>query len=389
MKIKSYVYKDIAEDKAIEAGYFKTTEFWDDNCKVNTIDNLSDVLMGRDTLVCYYSGSFGFFHDGHLDVIKRTYEDALKITDDFIIVLSFANSEYSFSKYGNSSFSSNYDRYQRVNEYRDLLSKYNVVIDLNPMLNYRVDHNFTDLLYDFLIKNISEDVFDITNTPVIIGGKDKNYSILNKLTSQVKFWYYDEKIEKSTSKDYLIKEKEKVSLFIRVHNKEEYKIFQCHMKNYYSKIIPIYISDEIMELNRLLKNEKKVITVCKDYSDLFEYIELKRIFDNPLSNPRHDISNKEKFIKYKGYTVVDSDAFSGGTRKFLQSCGLIFISLIDLSDSENTDLIDIDDIKNENFNYPYVDLSYRCSLPGFTPELHDIIIQLKNDLNFIGKNNDI
>lgn len=389
MKIDSYIYKDIDQEQAIEAGYFETTEPWSDRCKVNTIDNLSFRSIGRDTLICYYSGSFGFFHDGHLDVIKRAYEDASKITDDFVIVLSLANSEYSFSKYGNSSFSSNYDRYHRVNEYRALLSQYNVVIDLNPMLNYRVDHNFTDLMYDFIIKNVDIDISNLTHKPVIIGGKDKDYSTLNELTSDVKFWYYDEKVEKSTSKDYVTKEKLKVSLYIRVHTKEEYNIFKSHMSNYYRKITPIYINDEIKDLTRLFKNEKKVITVCKDYGHLFEYIELKRIFDNPLSNSRHDEKDKEKFKKYQGYTVIDSDVFSGGTRTFIQNCGLKFHALIDLSKSKNTDLLDIDDIKDEHFNYPYVDLSYRCSLPGFTPELHDVIMQLKNDLNSIGDNNDI
>lgn len=249
------------------------------------------------------------------------------------------------------------------------------------MLNHRVDQNFTDFLFDFLIKNIKglKNIKDMKYKPTIIGGKDRDYSILNEINSLIEFLYFDEKIEISTSKNFIQKNKKKCKLFLRVNNEKEFLIFFKYMKFFYESIEPIYIKDEINFLKNQYKNKKNIITICKDYKDLFDYKKVSRIYDHPLSKPYHKINN----IDFKNKIVIDSDIFSGLTRDYITKFASDFIALKDLSNQEYVELIDIDDMKNEFFNYPYVDLSSKCSLPPFTPKMHDIIKNLKMELNKI------
>lgn len=379
--IKSYIYKNLKERDAINSGYFQPKEDWKRLSEDNFINNISNININKKTLVAYYPGAFGCFHKGHFDVVKRLYNQLKEKSNNFIIVISPSNSDYTIEKYGNTNFASNYDRYHKILELNKELSKLNVVIDLNPMLNHRVDHNFTDLLLDFL-KNNS---IDKLNNHIIVGGKDRDYTELNNHSKFIKTIFFKEKVECSTSKDFVPKEIENKKLLLRVHSKEELDIFKKYMNKYYLSINPIYIKEELKKVEELTKKDNKLITICKDYKDNLNYIKISRKFINPLHCIEHDKNLKNKFKEYKNYTVIDSDIFSGTTKKFIESCGLEFKALIDLSHKKDYELLDIDDIKDYKFNYPWVDLSYRCSLPPFSREMHDKIKILKDELNKIGK----
>ena len=69
---------------------------------------------------------------------------------------------------------------------------YNIIVDLNPMLNYTVDHNFTDLLKWFIDYEVGVSIDELKYAPVIVGGKDRDFSIINDLTNLIQFWYYDQ-----------------------------------------------------------------------------------------------------------------------------------------------------------------------------------------------------
>ena len=72
---------------------------------------------------------------------------------------------------------------------------YNIIVDLNPMLNYTVDHNFTDLLKWFIDYEVGVSIDELKYAPVIVGGKDRDFSIINDLTNLIQFWYYDQQVD--------------------------------------------------------------------------------------------------------------------------------------------------------------------------------------------------
>lgn len=384
-KIKSYIYEDIKEEFLKESGYFESGEFASLS-EENFIDNLSDKEFSEKTKVIYFSGSFGFFHEGHLDVIKRAHKEFSASNMDIVIVVSPSNSDYAKKKYGDTNFANNFDRYQRILEFREELKKYDVVIDLNPMLNNKIDYNFTDILYYFLSKNINKNVDDIKNKPVLIGGKDRDYSKLNDLTNKVRFRFYKEKKVFSTSAEYNkknIRNNTKKELYLRVNNKKEYDVFYQYMSNYYEKITPIYIENEKKIVKEMIKNNSAdYITICKDYADILKYVKVSREYENPLSKSKHKENRELK--KEKGKTVIDSDIYTGGTKMFVEQNNLSFFSILDLSKkNKEIELLDIDDFKKEKFGYPYVDISSKCSLPPFTKEMHTIFESLKKEIGKI------
>lgn len=382
MTVESFVYNNIPDVFLDEAGYFNPPVPFKPLSDRNFVININNKKITKDTLVLYYPGSFGFFHEGHYDIVCRAINDAKQLTDDYVLVISPANSDYSASKYGNSSFASNKHRTNRILSViggTDL----NIIIDLNPMLNFEVDHNFTDLLDNFIKMNSVCDIVDMKYTPVIVAGKDRNFSILNDLTNMVQCWFYDEKVVCSTSKNFTPLPLKKKKLFLRVHTKQEYDLFCSFFSNWYNGIEPIFIKDEIEFVKSLPKNDM-YITICKDYADLLPYVKLSREYDTPLSEPYHNSYYNKTLEEYIGYTVVDSDIYSGSTRKFVENLGLKMVSYINLEDcTDEVELLDIDDFKKPDFTYPFVDLTSKCSMPVFTLNEHQIYNRFKEKLKML------
>ena len=381
--IDSFIYDNIQSGKQRRlAGYFKPSTKW------SPIDSTSNYVMyldnaisiSKDTLVIYYSGSFGQFHEGHLNVVERAIQDAKQITDNYVIVISPTNSDYCVSKYGAySNLSSNKERTNNIKKIIEERGLTNVVIDINAMLNHYSDQNFTDLLQYFINHNCNvKSLTELTHIPVLVGGKDRDYRSITKHTDLVGFWFYEEEVARSTSTDTTNIIQDKKNLVLRVNNISEYDIFVSLMGQYYKSISYIMIDGET---NRVSKMDKdKCITICKDYSHILEYIPLSREYETPLSEPKHNIQDRDKFLQYKGKVVIDSDIFSGGTKDFIETvCGLRMEALIDLRHT-NVELLDIDDFKKPDFRYPYVDLSSKCSLPAFTYKEHYVIIELHKQL---------
>lgn len=373
--INSYIYSDIlGHQDRINAGYFvPSTPYSPLVVGFNSYINISyKKNFSKNTTVIYYSGAFGLFHEGHLDVVKRANEKANSLNiNDYVIVISPTNSDYAVQKYGlYSELSSNKSRTDRIVDAIETSNIPNVVIDLNPMLNFISDQNFTDLLKYFM------DVNGITAKPVIVTGKDRDYSSISNHTNLVDSWYMGAEVVCSTS-DHNTEQfiKNRSDLLLRIHNENELNIFKKYLGEYYETITPIYISDELKKVSTF--DKETTITICKDYKDVLQYVPVHRHYDTPLSNPRHldnDLS------EYKGMLVVDSDIFSGSTKKFITSQGLDMYALIDLRGSTDIELLDIDDFKIEEFRYPFVDLSSKCSLPAFTNDIHQKIRSLREEL---------
>ena len=352
-----------------EAGYFKPKSEFKPLSDSNFIMNNKGININKDTLVLYYPGSFGFFHKGHLDIVVRAAKEAMEITDNYVVVISPANSDYAAEKYGDSNFATNKFRTDQIIKMVSGLD-FNIIVDLNPMLNFTVDHNFTDLLRFYINKNIGCEPIELKYTPVIVGGKDRNYSILNDLTNEVQFWFYDEQVEYSTSKNCTPEPLRKKKLYLRVHSIDEYNLFCDHFNDWYDGIEAIYIDDELTFVESL--NKDNTITICKDYAHILPYIKVSRFYDTPLSDSVHSTTSSDILSVFKGFTVVDSDIYSGSTKKMVESSGLTMLSLIDLSgQTDNVELLDYDDFKKKDFCYPYVDITSKCSMPPFTLEHHE------------------
>ena len=379
MKYNHYIYNNVPEIFLEEAGFFVPNEEPLRLSENSYIKNVNNKVITEDTLVLYFPGSFGCFHKGHMDIVHRAVADAKNITDDYVLVLSPANSDYAIDKYGYSNFATNKFRYERIMEQiKDC--GYNIIVDLNPMLNYTVDHNFTDLLKWFCDYEVGVNIDELKYAPVIVGGKDRDFSIINDLTNLIQFWYYDQQVDFSTSGNYKPEQHTKHDVLVRVHNDVEFDLFVRYFSSYYNEIKPIYIKDEIKQLKKL--DLDKCITICKDYVNYCHYVKLSRTYETPLDKPTFTEEDRLRFSNFYGFTAIDSDIFSGGTRDFLNSVGIKTHAFTDLSKTDNTELLDIDDFKCDNYCYPYIDVASKCSLPAFDCEMHkhynSFITELKN-----------
>lgn len=383
--INSFIYDSIPSGRLDACGYFEPKIPFVPLSSQNYIDNISRISLTERTLVVYFPGSFGNFHEGHMSVVRRAYADAKALTDDFAIIISPASSDYSIDKYGDSDFASNKYRYDRIVSYADELKDLNVIIDLNPMLNFEVDHNFTDFLKFFVEQNIG-DFERLASTPVIVSGKDRDFSELERQTDKVRFQYYDAQSDIGTSTNFRPSHRPMPELYLRVHTQAELDVFCQYMGGFYGQIRPIFIGNERQEVKRLAA-AGDCVTICKDYADIVPYVPLSRHYAHPLSEPSHHACPdlRAQFERYRGYTVIDSDVFSGTTRRFVESMGMAFVSLIDLSSHQNVELLDVDDFKIDRFAYPHVDLSSRCSLPPFRLDEHRLIQKLRTHLKAISR----
>lgn len=392
----AFIYDDLtANIKQKEAlGYFNTkaSSFFEISPRENFVYHSQfgePKPITKETLIVYYCGAFTYFHKGHYNLIKEAYNELSKDNDDVRIVISPANSDYIKQKYGDGVDVSNKKRYDRIvkflgeNSY-DEVNK-SIIIDLNPMLNTVCDFNFTDLIKNFVEKYIP--YYDEIKTPYILCGKDRGYfKELEKHTKKIKVFYGVGDENSSSNMINYMGVTRKKHILVRVHNTKEFEIFKSHMSNFYASITPSYISDEIAMVKSIsgVMNSmyKTVFTNCKDYMDLLPYVKISRKFDNPLSD---SIITGSPFAE--GDLIIDSDIFSGTTKKIIENKGAKLTAIYDFSKFTDThDIVDIDDLKKSEFRYPYCDLSSRMGLPLFDMEMHDKIHNLKVELCDMGKN---
>lgn len=357
---KSAIYSSILE----RIGWFET-----DQTKLSSVDyaySKQPYFLNRNTIIGYFPGCFAHFHGGHKDVIESFIKEHGK-TENWIIVISPANTDYTFKKYGDVVEASNKYRFDAIKEYIDK-HKYSdhFVIDLNPMLNYKQDQNFTDLMQDFLIRN--NQTFESLSVPMyLLAGKDRhNFSKIETLSDGLIRVFYKAGNSNLSSSNIGFTKREKKSCILRHKRYAEEQLFRRYFKDQYSEIISKPIEEEFNRLYEYRDNEK-VITVCKDYKDIFPYIPLHRKWVNPLLHNGFDTHGS-----FHGKIVIDSDMYSGSTRTFLLKNGAEeFHFVIQSVDTETTEIVDFDDFREYTFQYPFTDISSRCSMQPFTKEFHE------------------
>lgn len=422
LKINSKIYKNI-KNKLIKenpnikneeiltilnnCGYFKPN---DGNDKFKEIKKNVNILIqpiisektikkkfNKNTIVGYYCGSFSYFHQGHIEVIKQFINHIKEnhhkeyLNNNYAIVIAPANVDYLYLKYPQSNYIQNKNRYDNiiksiVNNFKNSKYKENIYMDLNPMLNNYQDYNFTDLIENFIKRNKIK-----TLNKYILCGKDRSYfKNIEKHTEKIKVFFVEEIKDKDNftlSSQHLINQNpndfKQKNLYLRCYNENELNIFKKYLNNEYIDIIPIFIKDEIKKTKKIVSklnkktNKKEIVTICKEYKKIVKYIKFSRKQYNPLSDYFFIKNNK-----LNNKIVIDSDIYSGITKDFLKKNNNVkFYANIDLSNqTENYELLDIDDFYNEDFGYPFIDLSSKCSLRPFNKELHDKINNLKKEL---------
>ena len=385
----SFIYKDI-DLSLIELesiGYFKPKKDFETIVPGTNHSYCfnKDKPITKDTLIIYFPGAFSYTHIGHLKLIKEAYESL--ISDDVRIVISPANSDYLYSKYGSNINVTNVKRFNRllntIEDNREFLgeSYNNLIIDLNPMLNMTCDYNFTDLLKNFI--EVSGFNYESLPTPYILCGKDRDYfKGLTEHTDKIKVFYY--KGSSTSSRNFVTSMGtfNRKDVLVRVHSEKQFEIFKKYMFPFYNSIKMSLISSEIDTVNQyLLTNPiEPVYTNCKDYlSTGLKYIPISRKFKHPLDTYPTIICKDDI---PSGSIIIDSDVFSGTTKDFVNNkFNSKIVAVYDYQKmSEYKDIVDIDDIIKEDFNYPQVDVSERIGIQLFTEELHSIFNNLKAEL---------
>lgn len=351
--MKSKIYDEVLTT----LGWFEPKVEWKPLHFVNYTYSLNKIDLTDKSNVFYYPGCFTHLHDGHKALIKSVFNN----NKEAIVVISPANSDYTVSKYGKSEYATNLHRYKRIKEYIHENPDLKIVLDINPMVNFTCDHNFTDLLEHFLNRhNLSLDTMKVQ--PHIVCGKDRSYfKTLEKVTNKLKV-YYNEGSDESSS-DYIKKNPkpfEPKNLILRCQTLKEKNLFSDFFGEHYKKITPSLISEEKERVKRLDNLHKFDATCCKDYADILPYIPISRNWINPFEYDGYVTSGC-----LAGLKIIDSDIFSGGTKKFVESQGGS-LTAVHYHIDETTELLDIDVFLDPKFNYPFTDLSYRCSLPPFS-----------------------
>jgi glycerol-3-phosphate cytidylyltransferase-like family protein len=383
---KSFVYSNIpANNDLASLGWFQPKIPFGVIGNANYVKfiNEQNTNISKNTLVAYFPGCFAEFHIGHLDVVKQAIEHCRAITNDYLVVIAPANSDYTTEKYGkNSLFATNKYRYNRI---CSMLSgiEGNVVVDLNPMLNYEADFNFTDLIFDFIARQGVE-YNDLVHVPRIICGKDRDYfSNLVKLTDKLDVFYVNDTTGASSSSHIKAVNNtsvKKKKLLLRCDNHEQYDLFVKYFADQYEEIELQLLSDEIIKAKQLNDIHNFDVTICKDYSDFLPYVKVHRSFENPLDSGNGHITQGT----FENLKVLDSDVFSGGTKNFIVNQGGFLYAVHDFSEQLNDrELLDITDFYDEKFCYPYVDISSRCSMSAFNLDSHKNFLAFKTELKNI------
>lgn len=340
----------------------------------------------KDTLIVYYPGAFSYMHNGHLNLITKAHKILKETSKDIRIVISPANSDYLYDKYGSEVDVTNLKRFNRIieklNNVKNIVPSIldDIIIDMNPMLNMTCDYNFTDLLKNFI--EVSGFNYEDLPTPYILCGKDRSYfQNLNIVTNKVKI-FYDAGTETSSKNfiQYMGTFKRK-NVLVRTHTEEQFNVFKKHMYPFYNSMQMSLISEEIKLVKNYLSvtSEEKVYTNCKDYAlDDLKYIPISRKFKHPLDNKPSIVSS----VPIESNAIyIDSDIFSGTTERFIKSHGSKIIPIHNYKfQQDKMDIVDIDDILKDDFNYPYVDVSERIGIQLFTNELHQVFNLLKKEL---------
>lgn len=388
----SFIYNEMqaSERQKYHVGFFKTKlefkEIEPNNNFVYSFKESSEITINKDTTILYYCGAFTYFHKGHLALITKSYlEMKAKGFKDIKVVISPSNSDYIYEKYGPKVNARNKERFERIvkfiNDNCPLGISENVIIDMNPMLNMECDYNFTDLIRNFIEKYLP---YDNIKTPYIICGGDRKYfKNIEKFTNKIKVICFD-RFDNTSSSQFKTEMGvfNKKEILLRVHTKEEYKIFNKHMKIFYKSITPILISEEIKQVKNLIdlntnSGYDNIKTNCRSYRDILDYDSVHRVFKHPL-----DFEPSVQSEKLKSKTLyIDSDVFSGATKKHIESFGSSLTVLYDFRFKQEThDIVDIDDMYKSNFKYPFYDLSERMGLEMFSVNTHKVIKDLKEEL---------
>ena len=375
------IYDRIPQSAKSECGYFTP------KCAHRIFDSFNSYVhkgslsrkkqIDYETRVLYYPGSFGSFHAGHLSVIWRAIEQVAKVTDNYVVVVAPANSDYVAEKYGEWSVrASNKRRYDNIKQH--MFTQRDMWIDLNPMLNNPCDYNIDTQVEQFLQAELKCGIKDMVHPPMVLCGKDRDFSKITDYQGYLDVFFADDSTGFSTSKteNELI---EKKDLILRVHNYAQFDLFCKYFSKHYKSIKPQLIGTEKFVAQEYARMNGIRYTNCKDYADFLIYIPLSRKWINPLEHSGFD-GDEWHFNRISGQKVLDSDCFTGSTADHLQrKYNIDSISLVDLSDRDDVELLDIDDFYT--WQYPYVDISYRCSMPAFSAEDHlyfaDFVKELK------------
>lgn len=360
----SFIYKEILSS----IGWFKAGS-WKPFDLVNFVYPLREIK--EDTIIGYFPGCFAEFHEGHLSTMTKFVEsiaDSQKYR--VMIVLSPANADYTFSKYGDIEQASNKYRFDKIKSQEEKLNGLfgdHWCIDLNPMLNHEYDHNFTDLMHDFVKRhNIAWD--HLFTEPFVICGKDRDFRMIENVTSKIQVFYAEDTTGKSSSEIIKLEPKPRIKkdLLLRVNNKEDYLSFVEHWKDQYKSISPIYLQDELGIAEDYIQKHKFTATCCKDYKHLLPYIHISRQWTNPFLQEEHYTTGN-----ILGQSILDSDVYSGSTRSFVQQKGGNLSGILDFTDdTEVIELLDYEDFYKPDFRYPFVDISSRCSMQPFDEMMH-------------------
>lgn len=355
----SVIFRDVLEN----LGWFDTD--FAPIAKVNYIYKSNDPRgIDSQTQVAYYPGCFAHFHDGHKQLIDQWLEETE--TSNKIIVISPANTDYTYSKYGDVVEASNKSRFDQIKKWvDDHPLKDHIFIDLNPMLNFTQDQNFTDLMGDFLRRQGF--TFSDMNTPMtLICGKDRdNYKKLAELTNKIKVYYQEDSTGFSSSKMGFTARKKK-HLILRCNSKSELLLFESYFEDQYESITPSYLDDEIASVRNIAYLGKDVFTICKDYAAELPYIPFHRKWKNPFERDGFETSGD-----FANTHIIDSDSYTGSTKSELLRLGASEVQVIlKGTDPEFIEIIDYADFKDPMFRYPYTDITERCSMQPFTNEMH-------------------
>jgi hypothetical protein len=256
------------------------------------------------TLVAYYPGCFAEFHDGHMAVVRETVEAMKAVTDDYRVIIAPANSDYTMSKYGDVVQASNKYRYDKImNWLRGAEGMERVHIDLNPMLNFDRDHNFPDLIDDFL-KGHGLELNIMERAPFVVCGKDRDWSNLRRATNRIRVFYSQ---GDSTSSSAIMAAKApmprvKKDLILRCTTWYDLNLFAEHFGDQYKSVKALYKSDEMGMARELCEKHKFDFTICKEYHSLLPYHQVSRKWHNPL-----DQSGRGKKVTMKLFQVTEGN----------------------------------------------------------------------------------
>lgn len=388
MNKENYIYSKVLD----KLGFFEPK---DENYRIKENYNQIHVISGcekpitENTAIAYYPGAFGTFHAGHVSAVTKAIEYIKTISpEDYVVVISPANSDYTIEKYGKDSvYSRNDYRFGKICEALEGIEG-NVAIDLAPMLNSTCDHNFPTLLKDFVETRDSIDSIEsLKHKPVVIVGKDrKDFALMKLVVDDIDFLYVEDTTGKSTSQ---IKSEDSNSVFkkkkvlLRCEKKSHYHLFVSYFAKEYETIFPLYIEDEFLAAHSIWNENKIDFTICKEYIDIgIPYQRLSRKFKHALDVPKEFIHDED--ISFEGKLILDSDVYSGETKRYIESRGGKLISVMDFTNETGEwEIVDFNDFLNTDFCYPDFDIATRCSMRSFSHEDH------KNYKNFVKRARDL